>query len=141
VNVTVTKSHNAGVGPRLSALAAAEGISQPFMSELIKRLQRQGLVTRIGDPEDERAALVNVTNAGRALLDDRQGHSRARLAELLTTLSAEEEATLALAMQVALPIIRRLIHRAGPAGSKTAISRSTSRAHTALNGINTAEKG
>jgi DNA-binding MarR family transcriptional regulator len=85
--------------------------------------------------------LVNVTNAGRALLDDRRGHSRARLAELLTTLSAEEEATLALAMQVALPIIRRLIHRAVPAGSKTAISTSTSRARTALNGINTAEKG
>jgi DNA-binding IscR family transcriptional regulator len=50
VNVTVTKSQRS-VGPRLSALAAAEGISQPFMSELIKRLQRQGLVTRIGEPK------------------------------------------------------------------------------------------
>jgi DNA-binding PadR family transcriptional regulator len=74
------------VSGRVVTRCRAEGISQPFMSELIKRLQRQGLVTRIGDPEDERAALVNVTNAGRALLDDRRGHSRARLAELLTTL-------------------------------------------------------
>jgi DNA-binding MarR family transcriptional regulator len=130
-------------GPlRLTALTAAEGISQPFMSELIKRLQRQGLATRINDPEDGRAALVNVTNAGRALLDDRRGDRRARLAELLGELPAEDEATLALAMQVALPIIRRLIHNAAnPARSKTAISRSTSRGHKTRTGIDTAERG
>jgi DNA-binding MarR family transcriptional regulator len=122
-------------GPlRLTALAAAEGVSQPFMTELIQRLQRQGLATRVNDPEDGRAALVNVTNAGRALLGDRREDRRARLAELLTALPAEEEATLALAMQVALPIIRRLIQdAANPASSKTTISRSTSRGHTTQN--------
>ena len=109
-------------GPiRLTTLAAAEGIAQPSMTQLIQRLQRQGLATRINDPEDGRAALVNITNAGRALLNARRRDRRDRLAELLMALSPEDEATLTLAMHVALPIIRRLIHNAtNPAPSQTA---------------------
>jgi DNA-binding MarR family transcriptional regulator len=100
-------------GPvRVTTLAAAAGIGQPAMTELVQRLERQGLATRINDPEDGRAALVTITNAGRALLDDQRRDRNDRLAELLTSLPAEDEATLALAIQVALPIIRRLIHNA-----------------------------
>ena len=56
-------------GPiRLTTLAEAAGISQPSMTQLIDRLERQGLATRINNHEDGRAALVNITNAGRALL-------------------------------------------------------------------------
>jgi DNA-binding MarR family transcriptional regulator len=100
-------------GPvRVTTLAAPAGIGQPAMTELVQRLERQGLVTRVDDPQDGRAALVTITNAGRALLDDRRRHRRDRLAELLTALPAEDEATLTLAMHVALPIIRRLIHEA-----------------------------
>lgn len=108
-------------GPiRLTTLAAAEGISQPSMTQLIQRLERQGLATRINDPEDGRAALVNITDTGRALLDDRRRDRRDRLAELLMALSPEDEATLTLAMHVALPIIHRLIHNAtNPARSQT----------------------
>jgi len=109
-------------GPiRLTTLAAAEGIAQPSMTQLIQRLQRQGLATRINDPEDGRAALVNITNAGRALLDARRRDRRDRLAALLMAVSPEDEATLTLAAHVALPIIRRLIHNAtNPARSQTA---------------------
>jgi DNA-binding MarR family transcriptional regulator len=131
-------------GPvRLTALAAAEGISQPAMTDLIQRLERRGLVTRINDPEDGRAALVDVTDAGQALLDDRRRDRQHHLAELLTALSPEDQATLTLAMQVALPMIRRVIHNAAsPArSSKTAISRSTSRGHKTQTGANAAEKG
>ena len=100
-------------GPvRLTALATAAGISQPSMTELVQRLERQGLAIRLIDPEDGRAALVDITYTGRALLDDRRRDRRDRLAELLTALSPHDEATLTLAVQVALPIIRRLIHNA-----------------------------
>jgi DNA-binding MarR family transcriptional regulator len=100
-------------GPiRLTTLAAAEGISQPSMTELIQRLQRQGLATRISDPEDGRVVLVNITEAGRALLDDQRRDRRNRLAGLLDALSPEDEAALTLATQVALPIIRRLVQDA-----------------------------
>ena len=109
-------------GPiRLTTLAAAEGISQPSMTQLVQRLERQGLATRINDPEDGRVALVNITNAGRALMDDRRRDRRDRLAELLMAVSPEDEAALILAANVALPIIGRLIHNAtNPARSQTA---------------------
>jgi DNA-binding MarR family transcriptional regulator len=87
------------------------------MTELVQRLERQRLVTRVDDPEDGRVALVTITDAGRAPLDDQRRGRRDQLAELLTALPAEDEATLALAMHVALPIIRRLIHNAH--GSRT----------------------
>jgi DNA-binding MarR family transcriptional regulator len=96
-------------GPsRLTALAVKEGVSQPSMTQLIQRMERHGLVTRLTDPEDGRVALVAVTEAGTSILNDRRNGRRERLAELLTTLTAEEARALALAAEVALPILRRL---------------------------------
>jgi DNA-binding MarR family transcriptional regulator len=107
-------------GPaRLTALAAAEGISQPSMSQLVQRLERQGLATRVSDPEDGRAALIDITEAGRALLVDMRRANRAKLTELLATLPAEDEAALALAMHVVRPIVRRLIDNARRSGTPT----------------------
>ena len=114
-------------GPvRLTALAAAAGISQPSMTELVHRLERQELAIRVDDPKDGRAALVDITDTGRAMLDDRRRYRRHRLAELLTALTPEEEATLTLAAHVALPIIRRLIH-------STTIPHTTRRQNRVIN--------
>lgn len=100
-------------GPvRVTTLAESAGIGQPSMTQMIQRLERQGLVTRVEDPEDGRAALVSLSDAGRALRADHRRERRERLAMLLTALPAEDEAALNLAMQVALPIIRRLIDQA-----------------------------
>jgi DNA-binding MarR family transcriptional regulator len=123
-----TTLNTLGEGPvRLTALAAAAGISQPSMTELVHRLQRQGLVSRITDPEDGRAALVGITTAGRALMHDRRLDRRDRLDDLLTALSPQEEVTLTLAAQVALPIIRRLIAKnTSAAGGQAAKPRHSS---------------
>ncbi|WP_328604253.1 MarR family transcriptional regulator [Amycolatopsis sp. NBC_00345] len=104
-------------GPvRLTTLGAAEGVSQPSMSQLVQRLERQGLVVRIKDPQDGRASLIAISDAGRVLVADRLRDRHDRLAELLATLSPEDDASLRLAMRVAGPIVRRLIesaHRPG----------------------------
>lgn len=97
---------------RLTALAAAEGIAQPSMTQLVKRLEQQGLARRVSDPEDGRVALVTITDAGQALLAERRRALHARLADLAATLPAEDEELLASAMQAALPVIRRLTHNA-----------------------------
>jgi DNA-binding MarR family transcriptional regulator len=100
-------------GPaRLTTLATREGISQPSMTQLIQRLERQGLVTRLADPDDGRVALVAITQEGQALLDDRTRTRRERLNVLLATLSSEEEFALWLAAHVALPILHRLVQNA-----------------------------
>jgi DNA-binding MarR family transcriptional regulator len=97
-------------GPiRLTTLAAKEGVSQPSMTQLVQRLERLGVVTRLPDPDDGRAALIGITEHGRKLLDDRKRLRRERLTELLTTLTSEEENALWLSARVALPVLRRLV--------------------------------
>lgn len=96
-------------GPiRLTSLAAKEGVSQPSMTQLIQRLERQDLVARLADPDDGRATLIGITARGEALLEERTRIRRERLAALLSTLSAEEVCTLQLAARVASPILDRL---------------------------------
>jgi DNA-binding MarR family transcriptional regulator len=115
-------------GPvRLTALAASAGVSQPAMTQLVQRLEREGLATRVSDPEDGRAALVGITEAGRRLLTDRRQARHDRLTGLLATLSPEDETALALAMHVALPIIQRLIHNATQRSASAASSTDRAR--------------
>jgi DNA-binding MarR family transcriptional regulator len=100
-------------GPiRLTTLAAKEGVSQPSMTQLIQRLERQGLVTRLADPDDGRAALIGITECGQKLLDDRKRLRRERLTALLATLTVEEESALWLSARVALPVLCRLVENA-----------------------------
>jgi DNA-binding MarR family transcriptional regulator len=97
---------------RLTALAAGTGVSQPAMTQCVGRMEREGLVVRLIDPEDVRATLVDVTDAGRALRKELLESIRDRLAELLDTLSPEGEATLGVAMRIALPLIEQLTREA-----------------------------
>jgi DNA-binding MarR family transcriptional regulator len=99
----------AAEGPsRLTALATATGIAQPAMTQLVGRMEREGLVLRLIDPEDARATLVAITDAGRALRDELHQSLHQRMAELLDRLPADDQATLALAMRVAMPLLEQL---------------------------------
>jgi DNA-binding MarR family transcriptional regulator len=99
----------AAEGPsRLTALAAATGIAQPAMTQLVGRMEREGLVVRLIDPDDGRATLVAVTDAGRALQAEQRQSLHERMAELLDRLSADDQATLALALRVAKPLLQQL---------------------------------
>jgi DNA-binding MarR family transcriptional regulator len=100
-------------GPsRLTALAAATGIAQPAMTQLVGRLEREGLVVRLIDPEDARATLVAITDAGWALRDELLQSVHERVAELLDRLPADDRATLALAMRVSMPLLQQLTREA-----------------------------
>jgi DNA-binding MarR family transcriptional regulator len=89
---------------RLSELAAAERVSQPAMTQLVSRLERDGLVRRGAHPGDGRVVIVAVTDAGRAVLDRRHDTRVARLEELLAQLPAADRA----AIVAALPAFERL---------------------------------
>ena len=97
-------------GPhRLSELYAPEGVSQPAMTQLVTRLEKEGLAQRADDPTDGRAVVVSITDAGRAAVARRrEGRARA-LAELLRGLTPEEYA----AVQAALPALERLSELSG----------------------------
>jgi DNA-binding MarR family transcriptional regulator len=92
-------------GPsRLCELHAPEGVSQPAMTQLVTRLEKEGLARRGSDPEDGRAVVVTITDAGReAVARRREGRTQA-LAALLEQLPAEEHS----ALVAALPALDRL---------------------------------
>lgn len=86
-------------GPvRLTALAAAEGVTQPAMTQLIGRLAASGLVARQGDPDDGRVVHVQLTAKGRELAAMRRAARAGQLAGLLRVLSQADRQALAAAL-------------------------------------------
>jgi DNA-binding MarR family transcriptional regulator len=55
---------------RVGGVATAVGMSLPSTSRLIRRLERDALVTSVRDEADRRATLVTLTPAGRRLRDE-----------------------------------------------------------------------
>ena len=92
-------------GPqRLTELYAAEGVTQPAMTQLVTRLEKDGLAERCGDPADGRVVLVAITAAGREVVEGRRRRFAAALDEVLQQLPAEDRA----AIVAALPAMERL---------------------------------
>jgi DNA-binding MarR family transcriptional regulator len=52
---------------RVGDIAAAIGMSLPSTSRLVRRLERNGLVTTMRDESDRRATLVRISRRGRAI--------------------------------------------------------------------------
>jgi DNA-binding MarR family transcriptional regulator len=95
-------------GPiRISDLAEREALSQPGMTTLVNRLEAVGYAERFADPTDGRAALVRITDSGRAVLTERHAARTAALQHELDRLDTADRAALA----AALPAIERLIIR------------------------------
>lgn len=109
-------------GPmRLTVLASAEGASQSGMTQLVQRMERQGLVERWSDPKDGRASLVMLGDAGRRLWEGRGEIRRQRIDKLLPTLSDDDQVALWLAAKVVVRVLGELRQRAcAPAASEVA---------------------
>lgn len=96
----------ARTGPqRVTDLARVAGVSQPAMTQLVNRLTRQGLLARVADDADRRAVLVEITDAGREVLDARRGQRADVFDAALARVSAEDRAVIA----SALPALDRLV--------------------------------
>jgi DNA-binding MarR family transcriptional regulator len=92
-------------GPiRLSDLAIEEGINPTMLSRVVADFSQAGLVKRVADPEDGRAALVKVTADGRRLCDRMRRARTDALNVEIDTLSAHERRLL----DQALPVLEKL---------------------------------
>jgi DNA-binding MarR family transcriptional regulator len=101
-------------GPmRLTALAEAEGASQSGMTQLVQRMERQGLLERWSDPDDGRASLVRLGEAGRKFWDARGDVIRQRVAALLAGVSGDDQVALWLAAQVVVRVLGEMREIAG----------------------------
>ncbi|WP_424923686.1 MarR family winged helix-turn-helix transcriptional regulator [Amycolatopsis acidicola] len=90
---------------RMSVLADLERVRQPSMTDLVRRLERLGLVTRTPDPDDRRAVLVAATETGKQYIGELVLAREEFLRERLTALDPTDRA----AIEAALPALRRLI--------------------------------
>src|SRR5689334_1291032 len=79
--VSVLASLRDGGPLRITELAANEHVTQPAMTGLVQRLERQGWVERQAHASDGRVVLVALTPAGRAALTDLSSSASAALAE------------------------------------------------------------
>jgi DNA-binding MarR family transcriptional regulator len=79
-------------GPcRITELAVREGISQPSMTAMVTRLERQGLVERRRDPSDARVVLVAITDAGSDMLRRRRAAHIDFLSRLIAAMPPDEQ--------------------------------------------------
>jgi DNA-binding MarR family transcriptional regulator len=85
---------------RISELAKADRCSQPTMSNLVQRLEDQGLVLRSHDPADSRASLISLSDAGLAELRSARRQAGEALAAHLGQLPDAELSTLGAAVTV-----------------------------------------
>ncbi|GAB17897.1 putative MarR family transcriptional regulator [Gordonia effusa NBRC 100432] len=92
-------------GPRrITALAAAQKVTQPSMTVLIGTLERDGLVSRRPDPDDGRAALIELTEQGHEFIARRRADYARGVGEYLAKLPPERQAEIA----AAVPALRLL---------------------------------
>lgn len=90
--VSVLRSLETAGPTRLTELAAAQGVTQPAMTQLVTRLERDGYVERRGQHGDARVVLVRLTEAGAQFLGDRRELRARRLDEMLGTLPPDDRA-------------------------------------------------
>ena len=74
------------------------------MTQLVTRLEKEGLAERSSDPADGRAVVVSITEAGRAAVARRREGRTQALSGLLRALTPAEHA----ALVAALPTLERL---------------------------------
>src|SRR4051812_16099469 len=104
LTAAATLSGLARSGPTpLTALAQRQGVTQPAMTQLVSRLERDGLATRVPDHDDGRVVLVAITSAGLAAVDERRAERARLLSSLMQDLRGEEID----ALTAALPALRR----------------------------------
>jgi DNA-binding MarR family transcriptional regulator len=99
-------------GPRrITELAELEGLAQPTMTLLIKRLEERGLVKRKRQPDDGRVVLVDLTKAGSVVLADYRAHARSVLGAYLVEISDEQVESLATATETLEHLVALLQQR------------------------------
>jgi DNA-binding MarR family transcriptional regulator len=89
------KLHVHGNSLRVTALAELLGVDAPTVTRKIQQLEREGLVSRLPDPDDRRATQIKLTPAGRRTLERMLKARRAWLERLVDGWDEPELATFA----------------------------------------------
>lgn len=127
---------------RLTELIATEQVTQSAITQLVTRLERDGLVERKPDPRDGRAALIHMTPAGMEVVHFRRLERIMGITSLMEGLSPEERQLIASALP-ALKHLAQLGNAQAPGKGKRKEEQDSANAERpapkAIPGKNTAE--
>lgn len=102
-------------GPlRLAELAELEGLNPTMLSRIVRKLDESGLIRRLADPSDLRAARVEITDDGTAVADRVRRQRTQAVSECLERLPEETSDELMRALP-ALESLAEELHTAGVA--------------------------
>jgi DNA-binding MarR family transcriptional regulator len=82
----------------LGALAECERVAPPTISRVVAKLEADGLVERVGDPEDRRVVRVSTTAAGEDLVSVSRQRKTEWLADRMAQLPARDRARISAAL-------------------------------------------
>jgi DNA-binding MarR family transcriptional regulator len=97
----------------LKALAAAEQVRAPTMSQLVADLESEGLALKRADPADRRSVRIEPTAKGRALMEEGKRRRLALLQARLRGLGVADRATLDRAADLILRVAGGVEKREG----------------------------
>lgn len=92
-------------GPQtLGELSTHERVTAPSMNRTVNLLETAGLLARTTSPDDRRKVIIELTDAGHALIDETRRRRDAWFSERLAALDDDERA----ALEAAAPVLRKL---------------------------------
>jgi DNA-binding MarR family transcriptional regulator len=97
---------------RITTLAELEGLAQPTVTIIVKRLEECGWVARVRDSLDGRVVLVSITQEGRDALESFREQYRTLLREQMATMDDAEIAELVRATAALAGMVEALQDRA-----------------------------
>ncbi len=101
-------------GPRkITELTELEGIAQPTMTLLVRRLEEKGWVRRAGLPEDGRVVMISLTKAGSTAQEKFRAQFLAALRADLQELSDQQLQELSAATKTLISFVDDLQQRTG----------------------------
>lgn len=90
-----------GSGPStLRDLATSEHVQAPSMTRIVNALAELGFVSRAANPDDGRQVHIDITDAGRAVLEEARNQRTAWLAQRVAGLSEEDRLVLSQAAHI-----------------------------------------
>lgn len=92
----------------VSDIASHLAVSNAAASQAVERLVQQGWLARNEDPNDRRVKQVDLSPAGRRLIQDGIEARVHWMTELTTALSAEEQSAIATALEALIDVALRL---------------------------------
>lgn len=103
-------------GSHMGDVAKAFGVTLPAVTHIVDRLEEKGLVTRGDHPADRRVYVLDLTSAGKALVEELEAIRRRGMERVLARMSAEDRRRVLTGLEALVDAADRTVEEdAGPA--------------------------